>query len=222
MTGAARSPITSSLCAKLMARGWQVAGLDATRSEATMSLEVDINDGDAVARAVAEVENSLGPINALITGGMRYEIREFDDIDVESWDSMLSIHLNNVVNTCWAVAPLMMKRMAGTIILISSEFAIDGTVEGWWAAHYAAAKGAIVGINRSLSVELEPFGIRVSSVAPGPTEVPSLPATPEYLASIPLRRRLKLDEVADAIVFMLEEGTCFVGQTISPNAGAVI
>jgi NAD(P)-dependent dehydrogenase (short-subunit alcohol dehydrogenase family) len=55
LTGAARSPITGALCAKMMARGWQVAGLDTMPSDATMSVEVDINDAGAVAQAVAEV-----------------------------------------------------------------------------------------------------------------------------------------------------------------------
>ena len=137
---------------------------------------------------------------------------------------MLDVHLGGVANACWAVLPAMLERGAGTIVTISSELALSG---GDGDAHYVAAKGAILGFTRSLGAELAPRGIRVNSVAPGPTDTPLLAAdSPSrdqaYLDSLPIGRLVRPDEVADTVLFMVEEGTYFNGQTVSPNAGAVI
>jgi 2-hydroxycyclohexanecarboxyl-CoA dehydrogenase len=146
------------------------------------------------------------------------------DIDAERWRRMLAVHLGGVANACWAVLPSMLESGAGTIVTISSELALAG---GDGDAHYAAAKGAILGFTRSLGGELAPQGIRVNGVAPGPTDTPLLAADSpwrrsEYLDSLPLGRLVRPDEVADTVMFLLEEGTYFYGQTVSPNAGAVI
>ena len=146
------------------------------------------------------------------------------EISVERWRRMLAVHLGGVVNACWAVLDGMIAAGSGTIVTISSELGIAGGSED---AHYAAAKGAIIGFTRSLGAELAPHGIRVNSVAPGPTDTPLLDASspwraPEYLATLPLRRLVRPEEAADTVLFLIEDGTYFNGQTISPNAGAVI
>jgi NAD(P)-dependent dehydrogenase (short-subunit alcohol dehydrogenase family) len=118
----------------------------------------------------------------------------------------------------------MLEAGRGTIVTISSELALAGGAED---AHYAAAKGAILGFTRSLGAELAPSGIRVNSVAPGPTDTPLIEAdspwrAPDYLATLPLRRLVRPEEVAGAVLFLFEEEANFAGQVISPNAGAVI
>jgi NAD(P)-dependent dehydrogenase (short-subunit alcohol dehydrogenase family) len=118
----------------------------------------------------------------------------------------------------------MLAAGSGTIVTISSELALAG---GDGDAHYVAAKGAILGLTRSLGSELAPKNIRVNGVAPGPTDTPLLAddspwREPDYLASLPLGRLVTPDEVAESVLFLVEEGTYFAGQTISPNAGAVI
>jgi 2-hydroxycyclohexanecarboxyl-CoA dehydrogenase len=122
------------------------------------------------------------------------------------------------------VLPGMLDAGSGSIVTISSELAISG---GEGDAHYVAAKGAVVGFTRSLGEELAPRGVRVNSVAPGPTDTPLLAPDspsrePDYLATLPLGRLVTPEEVADSVLFLVEEGTYFAGQVISPNAGAVI
>jgi 2-hydroxycyclohexanecarboxyl-CoA dehydrogenase len=163
-------------------------------------------------------------VSVLVTAAGVYEMVPVADIDPERWRGMLAVHLGGVANACWAVLPSMLERGAGTIITISSELALGG---GDGDAHYAAAKGAILGLTRSLGWELAPTGIRVNSVAPGPTDTPLLAEDspwrdPAYLASLPLKRLVTPEEVAATVLFVLEEGTYFQGQTVSPNAGAVI
>jgi 2-hydroxycyclohexanecarboxyl-CoA dehydrogenase len=223
VTGAA-SGIGAVVSARLAEQGWRVAGLDLERSDTELSLRVDVTDRPAVEQAARSAAERLGPVSALVTAAGVYEMVPVADIDAERWRRMLAVHLGGVANACWAVLPSMLQSGTGTIITISSELALAG---GDGDAHYAAAKGAILGFTRSLGAELAPQGIRVNSVAPGPTDTPLLGPDspwrrPAYLASLPLGRLVRPDEVADTVMFVLEEGTYFYGQTVSPNAGAVI
>jgi 2-hydroxycyclohexanecarboxyl-CoA dehydrogenase len=223
VTGAA-SGIGAVVCSRLAERGWRVAGMDLEPSDSELSLEVDVTDREAVREAAARAQASLGPISLLIAAAGFYEMVPVADIDARRWRRMLDVHLGGVANACWAVLPAMLERGAGTIVTISSELALSG---GDGDAHYVAAKGAILGFTRSLGAELAPRGIRVNSVAPGPTDTPLLAADDPsrdraYLESLPIGRLVRPDEVADTVLFMVEEGTYFNGQTVSPNAGAVI
>jgi 2-hydroxycyclohexanecarboxyl-CoA dehydrogenase len=223
VTGAAGG-IGASICRLLSGRGWRVAGVDLSSSDTDISLEADVSDrlsvGDAAARATAE----LGSISLLVTAAGMYEMLQVAEIDDERWRRMLAVHLGGAANACWAVLPGMLDRRAGIVVTISSELALGG---GSNDAHYTAAKGAVLGLTRSLAIELAGTGVRVNSVAPGPTDTPLLAAdspwrAPGYLATLPLGRLVKPDEVAATVLFLVEEGTYFQGQTISPNAGAVI
>jgi 2-hydroxycyclohexanecarboxyl-CoA dehydrogenase len=223
VTGAA-SGIGAVVSTRLAERGWRVAGMDLEPSDTEVSLQVDVTDRPAVEQAARSAAERLGPVSALITAAGVYEMVPVADIDAERWLRMVAVHLGGVANACWAVLPSMLESGTGTIITVSSELALAG---GNGDAHYVAAKGAILGFTRSLGAELAPQGIRVNSVAPGPTDTPLLAADspwrrPAYLESLPLGRLVRPGEVADTVMFVLEEGTYFYGQTVSPNAGAVI
>jgi 2-hydroxycyclohexanecarboxyl-CoA dehydrogenase len=223
VTGAA-SGIGASIASLLAERGWRVAGLDLDASATELSLQADVTDREAVQAAAGRVANELGPATLLVTAAGVYEQVPVEDIDDERWRRMLAIHLGGVANACWAVLPDMLAEGEGTVVTISSELALAG---GSNDAHYVAAKGAILGFTRSLGVELAPKGIRVNSVAPGPTDTPLLDPDspwrePGYLATLPLGRLVTPDDVAQTVLYLIEDGTYFAGQTISPNAGAVI
>ena len=137
---------------------------------------------------------------------------------------MLDVHLGGTRNACAAVLGGMLERGEGRIITISSELALGG---GENDAHYAAAKGAIIGFTKSLAAEVAADGVLVNSVAPGPTDTPLLSEDSpwrdaDYLRTLPLRRLVRPEEIAEAVLFLAEEGDYFCGQVISPNAGAVI
>lgn len=223
VTGAG-SGIGAATAAVLTEHGFAVAGVDLQPSATALSVELDVTDRDAVREAAERAASELGPISVLVTAAGVYEMTPLAEIDDERWRRMLRIHLGGVANACWAVLPGMLAAGSGTIVTISSELALAG---GDGDAHYAAAKGAILGLTRSLGWELAPRNIRVNGVAPGPTDTPLLAQDspwrdPAYLAGLPLGRLVTPDEVAEAVVFLVEEGTYFAGQTISPNAGAVI
>jgi 2-hydroxycyclohexanecarboxyl-CoA dehydrogenase len=223
VTGAA-SGIGAVVSRRLSDRGWKVAGIDLNPSATDLSLQVDVTDRAAMDAAAERAAAELGPVSALVTAAGVYEMVPVADIDDERWRRMLALHLGGAANALWAVLPGMLAAGSGVVVTISSELGIAG---GNGDAHYAAAKGAIIGLTRSLGWELAPLGIRVNSVAPGPTDTPLLEADspwrePAYLATLPIGRLVKPEEAAEAVLFLIEEGTYFSGQTISPNAGAVI
>ncbi|MDP9385160.1 MAG: SDR family oxidoreductase [Actinomycetota bacterium] len=223
VTGAA-SGIGAAVAGSLRDRGWRVAGLDLRESPTDLPLTADVADRAAVQAAADRTGRELGPVQALVTAAGVYAMSPVVDIGTDAWRRMLAVHLGGVANACWAVVPSMLTAGAGSIVTISSELAIAG---GCRDAHYAAAKGAIIGFTRSLGAELAPRGIRVNSVAPGPTDTPLLEAdspwrAPDYLATLPLRRLVAPEEVAATVVFVLSEQANFAGQVLSPNAGAVI
>ncbi|MGW0082157.1 SDR family NAD(P)-dependent oxidoreductase [Streptomyces sp. NPDC003393] len=226
VTGAA-SGIGAGIAAALHAAGWTVAGLDlrpASDPALALSLAADVADPAAVRAAVGQAEADFGPVHALVSAAGHYEIQPFSDISPEQWNRMLRVHLGGLANTARAVLPSMIARRGGSIVAVTSELAIGG---GDGDAHYAAAKGAVVGLVRSLASEVASSNVRVNAVAPGPTDTPLLAPdspwrAPDYLATLPTRRLGRPDEVAASVRFLLEEGTFCTGEVLSPNCGAVI
>jgi 2-hydroxycyclohexanecarboxyl-CoA dehydrogenase len=223
VTGAA-SGIGAAIAADLRSAGWRVAGLDLRPSDTDEVLTADVTDAGAVAAAAEQAECALGPVQALVSAAGYYEMIRFSEITPAQWQRMLHVHLGGLVNTVRAVLPGMLSRRSGHIVAISSELAVGG---GDGDAHYAAAKGAILGLVRSLAAEVAGRGVRVNSVAPGPTDTPLLAPdspwrAPEYLATLPARRLARPDEIAAAVRFLLDEGSFLAGEVVGVNSGAVI
>ena len=224
VTGGA-SGIGRAVVAELSARGWAVASLDLQpASVADHSVQVDVTDAAAVADAVREVEDRLGPLGAAVNVAGYYEMLPVADITVDKWQRMLRVHLGGTANLARATLPTMLRQGEGSFVAIASELAVGGGAED---AHYAAAKGAILGLVRSLAAEVAPQGVRVNAVAPGPTDTPLIGPdspwrAPDYLATLPLRRLVTPEEVALCVAFLAEEGTFCVGEVLNVNAGAVI
>lgn len=223
VTGAA-SGIGAAIARDFAESGWRVAGFDLKGSDTELACTGDISALATVDTAVRHVENTLGPISCLVNAAGYYETIAIDVISEQQWRRMLEVHLGGLVNTARSVLPGMIERRAGTIVAISSELGIGGADE---AAHYAAAKGAILGLIRSLALEVAGYGIRVNSVAPGPTDTPLLPAdspdrAPGYLRTLPARRLARADEIARVVRFVVAEGSFMTGEVVSINSGAVI
>jgi NAD(P)-dependent dehydrogenase (short-subunit alcohol dehydrogenase family) len=224
VTGAA-SGLGEAVAAALRRSGRRVAGLDLRPSDRTdLAVEVDVTDAAAVAAAVARVETELGPVEELVTAAGIYEMAPVEEIDDARWGRMLRVNLSGTANVCAAVLPGMVGRRRGSVVTVSSDLGVGGS-EG--DAHYAASKGAIVGLTRALATEVEGSGVAVNSVAPGAADTPMLEASSPwraaaFLDTLPVRRLVRPDEIAAAVLFLLDAGPAVTGQVVSPNAGATI
>lgn len=224
VTGAA-SGLGAAVAAVLLAGGRRVAGLDLRPSPGTdLPIEVDVTDAAAVSEAVARIERDLGPVDELVTAAGIYEMAPVEEIDDARWERMLRVNLAGTATVCAALLPGMVERGRGAVVTISSDLGVGGS-EG--DAHYAASKGAIVGLTRALATEVAGSGVSVNSVAPGAADTPMLEeASPwraaEFLDTLPVRRLVRPDEIAAAALHLLDVGAAVSGQVLSPNAGATI
>ena len=223
VTGAA-SGIGASVARCLRSTGYAVAGVDLTEQDTDLSFVGDVSDARFVHEAVSRAAHELGPIDSVISVAGYYEMIPFSEITSNQWRRMLRVHLGGLTNVVSSALPGMLEREGGSIVAISSEIAIGG---GDQDAHYAAAKGAILGFVRSLAVEVALKGIRVNAVAPGPCDTPllaldSLLKNREYLDTLPARRLAQPDEIAVAVQYLLDDTSFTFGEVISVNSGAVI
>jgi len=195
------------------------AGMEVARTD----LPLDVADAAAVAGLVAHTEQELGPIEVLVNCAGHLTETPIAEISDAEWRRMLRVHLGGTWHTCREVAPRMAARGRGAIVNTTSELALCGAE---LHAHYCAAKGAIVGLTKSLALELAGRGVRVNAVAPGATDTALLTdtwRTPEYLGSLPLRRLSTPAEIAASVAFLASDAASYVtGVVLSPNSGAVI
>ena len=221
VTGAS-SGIGAAIAAALEQDGYRVARLDVND---TAPYSVDVADPAAVEATMRRVAAELGPVDAVVSAAGHYEQTPIADITHRQLHRMLRVHLGGLRNVTRAALPSMIERRRGSVVAITSELAVGG---GDGEAHYAVAKGAIIGLVRSLAAEVAAHGVRVNAVAPGPTDTPLLAAdspwrAPEYLATLPARRLARPGEVAEVVRYLVGGDAAFcTGEVLSPNSGAVI
>ncbi|CQD08732.1 3-oxoacyl-ACP reductase [Mycolicibacterium conceptionense] len=224
VTGGA-SGIGAAVVTALRERGYRIGTLDLSgETQADHAVAADVSDGAAVAGAVAAIRAELGPISALVTSAGHYEMAPVSQISAHAWHRMLRVHVGGLFHAARACLPDMIERGSGALVAVASELAVGG---GDGDAHYAAAKGAILGVVRSLAAEVADRGVRVNAVAPGPTDTPLLAddspwRAADYLDTLPLRRLVTPAEVARCVRYLVCDATFSTGDVVNVNAGAVI
>jgi 3-oxoacyl-[acyl-carrier protein] reductase len=207
--------------------GGTVAAVEAAGGRC-LPVAVDVADAaqvDALARAAVD---EYGRLDICVAAAGILRRAALGDLGDDQWNAMLDVDLTGVMRSFRSCAAVMTGP--GAMVATSS---ISGGVYGWQEhAHYAAAKSGVLGLCRSLAVELAPRGIRVNAVIPGLIETPqsSDPVNslgPEGLrragADIPFGRVGRPEEVADVIRFLTSSQARYVtGQELVVDGGLTI
>lgn len=189
--------------------------------------KADISQKTDVSSMIEEIMKKWEQIDILVNNAGIWTYGEMGNISEEVWEETMKINLDGVYYTCNAVIPFMKEKKRGTIINISSTAAVRGEA---FHSHYAASKGAIVSLSKSLAVELAPYNIRVNSVAPGWVDTDMCAevfSDPDFRKkvqdSIPLGRIPLPEDIAGAILFLASDlASHITGEVLNVNGGSVL
>ena len=120
---------------------------------------------DAVAAGIAE----FGKIDILIANAGIWTMASFWELTDEQWEEMIGVNLTGVWRSAKAVAPHMIERGSGSIVITAS---VNGLEAGQQTAHYVAAKHGVIGLMKNIALELAPHGIRCNAISPGAINTP--------------------------------------------------
>ncbi|MBI2493668.1 MAG: 3-oxoacyl-ACP reductase FabG [Candidatus Rokubacteria bacterium] len=189
-----------------------------------LAVKCDVTVEGDVRAMVAGVTARLGRIDVLVNNAGIQKAGAVTETPLEDWERMMAVHLRGAFLCCREVAPHMIARQSGRIILLTSQLAYIGR-ERYTA--YSAAKGGLLAFTRALARELAPHGVLVNSVAPGLIDTGFDPLPEEvkraHAASLPLKRLGMPDDLVGAFVFLAsDESRYFCGQTLHPNGGEIM
>ena len=182
----------------------------------------DVGDFDACQTGVAEVEESIGPVDVLVNNAGITRDGTLHKMTAEDWDAVIRTNLTSAFNMTRAVINGMRDRGFGRIIQISS---INGQKGQMGQANYAAAKAGITGFTKSIAQENARKGITANVVAPGYIGTEMVQAVPEkvleqIVSQIPVNRLGEAEEIGRAVDYLASDAAAFVtGSTISINGG---
>jgi NAD(P)-dependent dehydrogenase (short-subunit alcohol dehydrogenase family) len=182
---------------------------------------LDGGDGDAIARVVAQVRETVGPIDVLVNNAAINPFAGLEEIAPADWDRALAVDLTGPWLLIRAVLPDMKERGRGSIVNVSSIAAYTSPER---EAPYAAAKAALHSLTRTVAREMGPHGIRCNAVAPGLIWTRFMEKYEEEfrpeVERTPLRRWGQPDDVADVILFLASDASRFItGEALTVSGG---
>lgn len=198
-----------------------LAFTDPVPAEASRALEIDVTDAAAVTRAVRSIGSELGGVDWVVCAAGIICDRVSWKMTDDEWSSVIDVNLTGVFNTARPAASLLRRSSAGRLVFIGS---INGTRGRFGQANYSASKAGLVGLARTLALELARDGITVNVVTPGFIETPMTRSLPMALqeraiARTPLRRAGYPEDVAAAVRFLCSPEAGFITGTVIPVDG---
>jgi len=181
-----------------------------------VAVRADVSQAGEVARMIAEVARTLGPIDVLVNNAGIGLVRSVDDLTEADFDLTIAVNLKSVFLCTQAVIPGMRQRKWGRIVNISSGAARGA---GGVGPHYNASKAGMEGMTRSYAARLVKDGITVNALAPSLIETDMVKqGVASSPARIPLGRFGTPQECAD-VVMLLVGNAYMTGQTVALSGG---
>jgi 2-hydroxycyclohexanecarboxyl-CoA dehydrogenase len=231
-----------AICHELGRRGMKVAVLDVNEQAAqrvcndlkdenvtALAVAADVSDRASVEQAFAKVRAEFGPVTVLVTSAGMFGYSAFTEITPQDWTRIIDVNLTGTFHCCQVALPDMLDAQWGRIVMISSSSAQRGSP---FAAHYAASKGAVITLTKSLAREYATAGITVNNIPPSGIETPMqhqsqaagyLPSNEQIAANIPVGYLGTGDDIAAAVGFLCSDEARFItGQVLGVNGGAVM
>jgi NAD(P)-dependent dehydrogenase (short-subunit alcohol dehydrogenase family) len=223
VTGGARG-IGARIAAEFAEHGDQVVSMDLRaadqpRDENVRNIEVDVSDPDAVIAAFADLER----VDVLVNNAGIQRVGLVGEQDVSDWLKVVQTNLHGAYFCCHAAIPRMSEGAA--IVSIASTAAFVG-LPGRSA--YSAAKAGLLGLTRTLAVELAPRGIRANAVCPGFTKTDLIQQGIDdgsldadwMMDRVPMKRLAEVQEIARAVCWLAGPDASFVtGQSLPVDGG---
>jgi acetoacetyl-CoA reductase len=233
VTGGTRG-IGAAISLALKNAGYKVAANYAGNDEAAFAFSKqhginvykwNVGDYDSCAEGIATVETELGPVDVLVNNAGITRDGMLHKMKPEQWREVMAVDLDSMFNMCQPLINGMRERGFGRIVNISS---INGQKGQMGQTNYSAAKAGVIGFTKALAQEVARKGVTVNCIAPGYIDTDMVSAVPEkvlegIIATIPVGRLGKAEEIAHCVVFLADEKASFVtGATITANGAQYI
>lgn len=191
-------------------------------------IAADVTNQPSVADAARTAIDELGHVDIVVNnaGGSNFMV-SFRDLRLSGWDKLIQLNLNSAVYVCHAFAPHLLDRGSGSVVNVAS---VAGVAASPLISPYGAAKAGLISLTKTLAVEWAPSGVRVNALCPGWTatdlnrglwEDPQ--AGPATVASVPMGRWARAEEMAGAAVFLASDASSYMtGQALVLDGGQTV
>lgn len=189
-----------------------------------LPISADVTNKEQVIKMVNDALDYYGRIDILVNNAGIYPSAPFLEIEEKQWDIVLDVNLKGTFLVTQAVAKYaMVPQRYGKIVNISSS---DGKAPSSGITHYAAAKAGVISLTKSFAIELSRYNINSNAVAPGWVESEAVlkgERWKEAIKKIPSGRLGRLEEVAEAIVFLASDSVSYInGEILDINGGIIM
>ncbi len=222
-----------AVCSVDAAEAAAVADAIAARGGSARSVPADVRDPDSVAAAVQVCVDTFGSLDTLVASAGIQEYGTVTETDVAAWDEVFAVNVRGVFLAARSALPHLRRSARGAVVIVSSVQAL-ATQAG--VAAYAASKGALNALARSMAIDEAAHGVRVNAVCPGSVDTPMLRRSAALFSdgsaeaaartvadwgrSHPLGRVAEPGEVAEVISFLASPRASFVtGEDIRVDGG---
>jgi 3-oxoacyl-[acyl-carrier protein] reductase len=191
-----------------------------------IAIPCDITKSVEVKAMVNDVQKAFGRVDILVNNAGIIRRGTIETVTEEEWDRVIEVNLKGTFNCCKAVAGIMRQQRYGKIINVSSIAGKMGDITS--APGYGPSKAGVDALTKTLARQLAPYGINVNGVAPHAIETEmsaqwSEERRKEIIASIPLGRLGKPEDVANAVLFLASDEASFItGEILDVNGGALM